>query len=233
MDLGKKTLSNHEWLLVMKWLAEFIKVLGRWIIPWRTDAWLITMVIVSPLTEVIPLANGHENGLWRGVTIYLLSGMILQVQYHVSVWSTWNTAYSVQYRSIFLLRGLHLLLKPDLTNQETSHRLPQCLSFCLTFTFGIATTGKQLHFPPRQSFWIYSLQNLQIMRKLILSNCTTSLVGFHSFEISQNGSWNPKFWGQNNNILTNSPPRSLFDYPWRIDGTNGIFTDMKTIKLNL
>ena len=40
--------------------------------------WLITTVIVSPLTGVFPLSNGL-NGLKMGVTNYLLTGMILQV----------------------------------------------------------------------------------------------------------------------------------------------------------
>ncbi len=41
--------------------------------------WLIPMVIVSPLTEVVgPLPNGL-NGLWMGVTNYLVTVMILQV----------------------------------------------------------------------------------------------------------------------------------------------------------
>ena len=52
---------------------------------WRiipVSKWLITMVIVSPLNSVVPLPNGLNglNGLYMGVTNYLLTGMILQVQ---------------------------------------------------------------------------------------------------------------------------------------------------------
>ena len=45
-----------------------------------TCKWLITMVIVSPLSRVvIPLPN-ELNGLYMGVTNHLLTGMILQVR---------------------------------------------------------------------------------------------------------------------------------------------------------
>ena len=43
----------------------------------RTRKWLITMVIVSPLSGVGPLPNGL-NCLFLGVTNHLLIGMILQ-----------------------------------------------------------------------------------------------------------------------------------------------------------
>ena len=48
---------------------------------WRVipdSKWLITMVIVSPLTEAIPLPSGLR-GFEMGVTNNLLTGMILQV----------------------------------------------------------------------------------------------------------------------------------------------------------
>ena len=46
----------------------------------RTDGrkWLITMVIASPLSRVVPLPNGL-NGLKMGVANHLLTRMILQV----------------------------------------------------------------------------------------------------------------------------------------------------------
>ena len=43
-----------------------------------TCKWLITMVILSPLSGVVYLSNGL-NGLQMGVTNYLRNGMILQV----------------------------------------------------------------------------------------------------------------------------------------------------------
>ena len=52
------------------------------------DTWLITMVIVSPLSGVIPLPNGL-NGLQMVVTNYLLSGMILQVGLPVPAFFRW------------------------------------------------------------------------------------------------------------------------------------------------
>ena len=48
---------------------------------WRiipVSKWLVTMVSFRPLNGVVPLINGL-NGLYMGVTNYLLSGMILQV----------------------------------------------------------------------------------------------------------------------------------------------------------
>ena len=38
------------------------------------------MVRFRPLSMVIPLPNGRFYGLYMGVTNYLLTGMILQVQ---------------------------------------------------------------------------------------------------------------------------------------------------------
>ena len=42
------------------------------------------MVIVSPLSRVVPLLNG-VNGLYMGVTNHLLAGMILQVDFSWSL----------------------------------------------------------------------------------------------------------------------------------------------------
>ena len=52
---------------------------------WRitpVSKWLITMVIVSPLSRVIPLPNGRTPWLINGGDPnHLLTGMILQVAY--------------------------------------------------------------------------------------------------------------------------------------------------------
>ena len=57
----------------------------RWLSTWRiipASKWLISMVILGPLSRVVgPLTNGL-NGLLMGVTNYLLTGMILQVRGH-------------------------------------------------------------------------------------------------------------------------------------------------------
>ena len=48
--------------------------------PPRTCKWLMTLVCQSPKDRVVgPLPNG-PNGLYMGLTTYLLSGVILQVQ---------------------------------------------------------------------------------------------------------------------------------------------------------
>ena len=54
---------------------------------WRiipVSKWLIAMVIVSPVSRVVPLLNGL-NGLYIGVTNYLLTGMILQAWFFTKI----------------------------------------------------------------------------------------------------------------------------------------------------
>ena len=78
--------GRFPWFL--NWCPGFCPRYTWRIIPF--SKWFITMVIVSPLTGVVPFTNGLSMAYKWGILNYLLTGMILQVPRYFWSWKFWS-----------------------------------------------------------------------------------------------------------------------------------------------